>query len=118
MDTYSGYNQIRMHPDDEEKTAFITDSGAFCYKVMSFGLKNVGATYQRLMDKIFKDVMGKDVEVYVDDMMVKSGGGEDHCRTLERVKTGKVFVRGTSREVLGFMLTERGIEANPDKCRA
>ncbi|RDY11327.1 hypothetical protein CR513_04038, partial [Mucuna pruriens] len=72
MDAYSGYNQIRMHPQDEEKTTFITDEGAFCYRVMPFGLKNAGATYQRLMDKIFQGVLGADVEVYVDDMVVKS----------------------------------------------
>ncbi|RDY02343.1 hypothetical protein CR513_14206, partial [Mucuna pruriens] len=82
MDAYSGYNQIKMHPDDEEKTAFITDDRAFYYKVMPFGLKNACATYQRLMDKIFKDMMGTDVEVYVDDMVAKSKGGEDHCEAL------------------------------------
>ncbi|RDY10137.1 Retrovirus-related Pol polyprotein, partial [Mucuna pruriens] len=107
MDAYSRYNQIKMHPEDEDKTDFITDSGAFCYKVMPFGLKNVGTTYQRLMDKIFKDIMGNDVEVYVDDMVVKSGRGGDHCKALER-----------AGRFLGFMLTERGIEANSDKCRA
>nr|KYP69385.1 Transposon Ty3-G Gag-Pol polyprotein [Cajanus cajan] len=54
LDTYSGYNQIRMHLADEEKTTFITDNANFCYRVMPFGLKNVGATYQRLMDKVFQ----------------------------------------------------------------
>ncbi|RDX61810.1 Retrovirus-related Pol polyprotein, partial [Mucuna pruriens] len=107
MNAYSGYNQIKMHPEDEEKTAFITDGGAFCYKVMSFGLKNVGATYQRLMDKIFKEVMGRDIELYVDDMVAKSEGGENHCETLRR-----------AGRFLGYMLTERGIEANSEKCRA
>ncbi|RDX78447.1 hypothetical protein CR513_41276, partial [Mucuna pruriens] len=58
MDAYLGYNQIRMYPGDEEKTAFITDGGAFCYRVIPFGLKNAGATYQRLMDKVFKEVIG------------------------------------------------------------
>ncbi|RDX99555.1 Retrovirus-related Pol polyprotein from transposon 17.6, partial [Mucuna pruriens] len=61
-----------MHPQDETKTAFITDAGAYCYKVMSLGLKNVRATYQRLMDRIFEGLIGGDVEVYVDDIMVKS----------------------------------------------
>ncbi|XP_072056381.1 uncharacterized protein [Arachis hypogaea] len=55
MDAYSGYNQILMHPGDEEKTVFVTDQGNYCYKVMPFGLKNAGATYQRLMDKVFKE---------------------------------------------------------------
>ncbi|RDX66329.1 hypothetical protein CR513_54904, partial [Mucuna pruriens] len=107
MDAYSGYNQIRMHPQDEEKTTFITDEGAFCYKVMPFDLKNAGATYQCLMDKIFRGILGTDVEVYVNDMVVKSQGMEEHCEALERA--GKF---------LGFMLTERGIEANPKKCQA
>ncbi|RDX96225.1 hypothetical protein CR513_21147, partial [Mucuna pruriens] len=57
MDTYSRYNQIKMHPCNEAKTAFITNKGTFCYK---------------LMDKIFKDVAGRDMEVYVDDIVVKS----------------------------------------------
>jgi hypothetical protein len=61
-----------MHPEDEEKTAFMTDRANFCYKVMPFGLKNAGATYQRLMDKVFKNEIGKTIEVYVDDMVVKS----------------------------------------------
>ncbi|RDX92901.1 hypothetical protein CR513_24906, partial [Mucuna pruriens] len=81
------YNQIRMHPQDEEKTMFIIDEGAFCYKVMPFGLKNAGATYQRLMDKIFKGILGTDVEVYVDDMVAKSQGMEEHCEAL-----GQCFV--------------------------
>ena len=55
MDTFLGYNQIRMAPEDEEKMAFVTDSGVYCYKIMPFGLKNIGATYQRLVYKIFKD---------------------------------------------------------------
>ena len=54
QDAYSGYNQIRMHVPDEEKTTFITEDANFCYWVMPFGLKNAGATYQRLMDRIFK----------------------------------------------------------------
>ena len=53
MDAFSSYNQIRMHEDDQEKTLFVTSQGLFCYKVMSFGLKNAGATYQRLMNKMF-----------------------------------------------------------------
>jgi hypothetical protein len=58
MDTFSGYNQIRMHPADQEKTAFITDQGIYCYQVMPFGLKNVGATFQRLMNKMFREQIG------------------------------------------------------------
>ncbi|RDX77340.1 hypothetical protein CR513_42558, partial [Mucuna pruriens] len=129
MDAYSGYNQIRMHPDDEEKTAFIIEAGAFCYKVMPFGLKNAGATYQRLMDKVFKEIIGKDMEVYVDDMVVKSSQTETHFHTLEqvfsilrknrlRLNPEKCSFGVRAGKFLGFMLTKRGIEANPDKCQA
>ena len=72
MDAYSGYNQIRMHEPDQIKTTFVTDCGLYCYKVMPFGLKNAGATYQRLVNRIFADLIGKTMEVYVDDMLVKS----------------------------------------------
>ena len=72
MDAFSGYNQILMHPDDQEKTAFITERGIFCYKVTPFGLKNAGATYQRLVNKMFADYLGDTMEVYIDDMLVKS----------------------------------------------
>ena len=63
-----------MDPNNEEKIAFITNQGLYCYKVMPFGLKNVGATYQRLMNKMFHELLGKTMEVYVDDMLVESFG--------------------------------------------
>ncbi|WKA04934.1 hypothetical protein VitviT2T_022927 [Vitis vinifera] len=72
MDGFSGYNQILMAPDDMEKTSFITEWGTYCYRVMPFGLKNAGATYQRAATTLFHDMMHRDVEVYVDDMIVKS----------------------------------------------
>ena len=72
MDAFSGYNQIKMTKEDQEKTAFITSQGLYCYKVMPFKLKNAGATYQRLMNKMFSKQIGKNIEVYVDDMLVKS----------------------------------------------
>ena len=72
MDASSRYNQIRMFPGDEEKTSFITDGGTYCYRVMRFGLKNVGATYQCLVNHMFRDLIGKSMEVYVDDLLVKS----------------------------------------------
>ena len=72
LDAYLGYNQNRMHAPDEEKIAFITEDANFCYRIMPFGLKNASATYQRLMDRIFKQQIGRNVKVYVDDMVVKS----------------------------------------------
>ncbi|RDX75239.1 hypothetical protein CR513_44905, partial [Mucuna pruriens] len=107
MDAYSRYNQIRMHPHDEAKTTFIRDTGTFYYKVMSFSLKNAVATYQRLMDRIFKDVMGHDMEAYIDNMKHQLKLNLEKCSF--GVQDGKF---------LEYMLTERGIEANPEKCQA
>ena len=72
MDAYSGYNQIPMHPEDKGKTAFITDMGVYCYTMMPFDLKNARATYQRMMSQVFKAQIGKILEVYIDDMIVKT----------------------------------------------
>ena len=67
-----------MHPPDEEHTSFRTDTGLYCYKVMPFGLKNTGATYQRLVNGMFCDLIGRNMEVYVDDMLVKSKKADGH----------------------------------------
>ena len=72
LDAYSGYNQIRMSKKDRLHTTCITERGIYCYKVMSFELKNVGATYQRLISKMFLRLMGVTVEAYIDDMVIKS----------------------------------------------
>jgi len=72
LDAFSGYNQIKMHLMDEERTAFMTERLCYCYKVMPFGLKNAGATYQRLMDKVLVPMLGRNVQAYVDDMVVTS----------------------------------------------
>ena len=82
MDAFFGYNQILMRPDDQEKTALITDRGTYCYKVMPFGLRNAGATYQRLVNKMFADQLGKMMEVYINDMLVKSAHKKDHVPQL------------------------------------
>ena len=78
-----GYNQIRMHEDDQEKISFVTSQGLFCYKVIPFGLKNAGATYLRLMNRIFTPQIRRNVQVYVDDMLVKSRREEDHLEDLK-----------------------------------
>ena len=82
MDAFSGYNQIKMKEDDQEKTSFVTDQGLFYYKVMPFGLKNAGATYQRLMNKMFTHQIGRNVQVYVEDMLIKSLREKDHLNDL------------------------------------
>ena len=101
MDAYSGYNQIMMHEPDKEDTSFVTDVGLYCYRVMPFGLKNAGATYQRLVNVMFKPQIGKTMEVYVDDMLVKSKRAVDHMDHL-----AKMFV----------VLRKYGMKLNPLKC--
>ena len=129
MDGFSGYNQIKMHKDDIAKVSFITDFGVFCYLVMAFGLKNAGATYQRLVNKIFKHLIGKTMEVYVDDMLVKSLDKADHFAHLseafEVLRYHKMMLNPAkcafgvgSGKFLGMMVSKRGIEANPDKIKA
>ncbi|KAL0413496.1 UNVERIFIED_CONTAM: hypothetical protein Sradi_1551300 [Sesamum radiatum] len=85
MDGSSGYNQIRMAAADEELTAFRTPKGIYCYRVMHFGLKNDGATYQRAMQRMFDDMLHKNVECYVDDLVVKSKKRGDHLFDLRKV---------------------------------
>ena len=129
LDVYSCYNQIKMHPQDREKTTFRTDSDNFYYEVMSFGLKNAGATYQRLMDYVFNDMIGRNIEVYVDDIVGKSDSCEQHFSDLRevfqslrkyrmRLNPDKCAFGVEGGKFLGFMLTYRGIEANPEKCKA
>ncbi|KAM1949442.1 hypothetical protein ACFX15_009497 [Malus domestica] len=87
MDAYSRYNQILMNHPDQEHTAFTTDRGLYCYKVMLFGLKNAGATYQRLVNSMFAEQIGKSMEVYVDDMLVKSKHVDQHITNLSETFT-------------------------------
>ena len=82
MDAFSSYNQISMNPGDQEKTSFVTAQGTYCYRVMMFGLKNAGATYQRLVNRMFQKQIGATIEVYIDDMLVKSTTAELHIAHL------------------------------------
>ena len=118
-----------MHEADQEKTSFVTSQGLFCYKVMPFGLKNAGATYQRLMNKMFAQQIGRNVQVYVNDMLVKSRREEDHLKDLDetfdtlrsynmKLNPGKCAFGVIAGKFFGFMVSQRGIEANPDKIRA
>jgi len=129
LDAYSDYNQIPMATSDMNKTAFIIDDVNYFYRVMPFGFKNARATYQRLMDKVFSHSMGKSVEVYVDDMVVKSPSHHQHAQDLStifsalrqynlRLNLDKCIFGVDHGKFLGFMLTQRGIEANPEKCNA
>ena len=129
MDVYSGYNQIPMHVSDQEHTSFITDRGLYCYKVMQFGLKNAGATYQCLINMMFKEQIGKTMEVYVDDILVKLKTVADHVAHLAdtfvflrryrmRLNPLKCVLRVAFEKFLGFMVNHRGVEDNPEKIQA
>ena len=129
MDAFSGYNQIRMDEADQEKTSFVTSQGLFCYKVKPFGLKNARATYQRLVNHMFRPQIGWNVEVHVDDMLVKSQDEKIHLDDLQKtfdmlrqynmkLNPSKCAVGVSSGKFLGFMVSHRGIEANPDKIQA
>jgi len=129
MDAFSGYNQIKMHPRDKCKTAFMTELSCYYYIVMPFGLKNAGATYQRLIDRVLAPMIWRNVQAYVDDMVVTSQVKDQHVADLEELFTTiakyrpklnpKKCVFGVEAgKFLGFLLTERGIEANPEKCVA
>ena len=114
-----------MHPDDQEKIAFVTKRGIFCYKVIPFGLKNAGATYQRVNNKMFADYLGKTMEVYIDDMLIKSLLAEHHldhlCQAFEILSRYNMKLNPTKcsfgvsfGKFLGYMVTQCGIEANPE----
>ena len=123
LDAFSGYHQIPMHPPDVEKTSFITSHVLFCYKVMPFGLKNAGATYQRLVTKMFRLLLEKTMEVYINDMLVKSKERSNHTMHLQqafellsaygmKLNPKKCAFGVSAGRFLGFMMTQRGIEAN------
>ena len=116
MDGFSGYNQIKMAPEDMKKTSFITPWGTYCYKVMPFGLKNASVTYQWAATTLFHDLIHKEVEVYVDGMIVMSKNCEGYIPALwkffERIRFYKLWLNPkkgtfgvTSRKLLGFMVS-------------
>ena len=129
MDAFSSYKQIIMDPDDQEKTLFVTAQGTYCYRVMPFGLKNAGATYQRLVNRMFQKQIGTTMEVYIDDMLVKSTIAELHIAHLSeafqilrnynvKLNPAKCAFGVSAEKFLGFIVNHRGIEANPDKIKA
>ena len=129
LDAFQGYHQIPLALDDQEKTSFVTLIRNYHYKVMPFGLKNTGFTYQRMMTKMFESQMDKNIEVYIDDMMVKSkivfkhiGDLADIFKILRghklRLNASKCSFGVGLGKFLGYMVTHRGIEVNPDQVRA
>ena len=118
-----------MVTQDQENTAFVTNRGAYCYKVIPFGLKNDGTTYQRMVDKFFKHQLERNMEVYMDDMIVKSKATSAHLTDLAkmfqtlrrfnmRLNPAKCVFRVSSGRFLGFIIHQRGIDANPEIVRA
>ena len=129
LDASSGFNQIQIHPSDAEKTAFVTDRGIYCYLAMPFGLRNAGATFQRLVNKMFKEQIGRTMEVYIDDMVVKSKNASEHVKDLAetfdilraynmKLNPAKCNFAVSSGKFLGHMVTRRGIEASPEQIKA
>ena len=129
LDAFQGYHQIPLAIDDQEKTDFVTPIGNYHFKVMPFGLKNVGSTYQRVMTRMFEPQMGKNIEVYIDDMVVKSKLVFEHVRDLNnifeilrrhklRLNASKCSSGVGSGKFLSYMVTHRGIEVSPDQIRA
>ena len=118
-----------MALDDQEKASFVTPIGNYHYKVMPFGLKNAGSTYQRMMTKMFEAQMGKNIEVYIDDMVVKSKIVSEHVGDLANIikilrghklclNASKCSFGVGSGKFLGYMVTHQGIEVNPDQVKA
>ena len=129
LDCYSGYHQIALKEEDQIKMAFITPFGAFAYKTMSFGLKNAGATYQRAIHLCFADQLHRNVEAYVDDVVIKTKTHDQFIADLEetfnslrkfrwKLNPTKCVFGVPSGKLLGFIVSSQGIEANPEKINA
>ncbi|GKV25935.1 hypothetical protein SLEP1_g35307 [Rubroshorea leprosula] len=129
LDASSGYHQVQLLLDDQEKTAFYAGDAIYCYVMMPFGLKNAGATYQKLVQIIFKLQIGRNIEVYVDDMIVTSVRAEDHIGDLDetfqnlrraqmKLNPLKCTFSVESGKFLGYVISKKGIEVNPEKVQA
>jgi hypothetical protein len=129
LDAYSGYHQISITIDDEEKTTFITPFGIFYYTKMAFGLKNGGATYQRCVHIVLESQIGRNVEAYIDDIVVKSEKHvdllDDLKETFDNLRKSKMMLNPkkcmfgvSSGKLLGYMVSSQGIDMNPKKVEA
>jgi hypothetical protein len=129
LDCYSRYHQIALHPDDKDTMTFITPHGIYCYNVMTFGLKNVGATYEKAIQKCLASQIGRNVEAYVDDVVIKTTKEDQltagltetfaNLREFEwKLNPTKCVFSVPSELLLGFMVGHRGIEDNPAKVDA
>ena len=129
LDAFQGYHQILLALDDQEKIAFVTPIGNYHCKMMPFNLKNAELTYQRMMTKMFESQMGKNIEVYIDNIVVKSKIVSEHIEDLInvfetlrrhklRLKASKCSFGVGSGKFLGYMVTHRGIKVNPNQIKA
>ena len=129
LDAFQGYHQIALAAEDQEKTVFISPDANYHYTMIPFGLKNAGATYQRMMTRMFRDKIGRTVEVYIDDMVVKSKQEKRHIDNLKEVfevlrwhklhfNADKCAFGVGVGKFLGYMITYRGIEINPNQIKA
>ena len=129
LDCYSGYHQIALKKLYQEKTSFITPFWAYCYNTMTFGLTNVGATYQKAIQKCLQGQIGRNAEAYVDDVIIKTRSNDQFCadlpETFENLRRFKWKLNPTkcvfgipSGKLQGFIVSSRGIEANPTKINA
>jgi hypothetical protein len=118
-----------LKKEDEENMAFITSYNIFCYQVMPFGLKNAGATYQRMMKNCLGSQIGRNIQVYIDDMVITTRKEEsliDELKeTFENLDRYKLKLNPTkcsfgvsAGQLLGFLVSARGIESNPEKIQA
>ena len=129
FDAFQGYHQIPLVLDDQKRTAFVTPIGNYYYKVMPFGLKNAGVTYQRMMIRMFEPQLGKNIEIYIDDVVVKSKAEFEHVNGLGNIfailrkhklqlNTSKCSFGVDSGKFLGYMVTHRRIKVNLDQIKA
>ena len=128
LDAFQGYHQILLALKDQEKTAFVTPTGNYHYKVMSFGLKNAGSNYQRMTTRMVEPQLDKNIEIYVDDMVVKSKMVSEHLGDLDSnfnvLRKHKLCLNASkcsfgvgADKFLGYMVTHRGIKVNPDQIK-
>ena len=129
LDAFQGYHQIPLALDDQERTMFVTPVRNYHYKVMPFGLKNAGSTYQRMMTRMFESQLGKNIEIHIDDMVVKSKVVSEHLEDLrtifEILRKYKLCLNASkcsfdvgSDKFLSYMVTHKGIEVKPDQIKA
>ena len=129
LDAFLGYHQIALATKDQEKIAFISPDANYHYTMMAFGLKNAGTTYQQMIMRMFRDTIRRIVEVYIDNMVVKSKRKACHIEDLQgvfgvlrqhklRVNMDKCAFGVVAGKFLGYLITNRGIEVNPDQIEA